>query len=138
MALKPLSFEQVIRTVFNSGAKRYFIAQKALKVSAVGVCRTFPPRGLQLTDIKSRDLPCRGGEELILRMTPNKTLFKGLLDTPWNYFPKSFPLRGFELFDIVTLTRHLAARWNLFTEVEWVLSEGKVYVLDGRPVRETR
>ncbi len=138
MALKPLSFEQVIRTVFNSGAKRYFIAQKALKVSAVGVCRTFPPRGLQLTDVEIRVTSLPRGEELILRLTPNKTLFKGLLDTPWNYFPKSFPLRGFELFDIVTLTRHLAARWNLFTEVEWVLSEGKVYVLDGRPVRETR
>jgi hypothetical protein len=138
MALKPLSFEQVIRTVFNTGTKRYFIAQKALKVSAVGVCRAFPPRGMQLSDVEIRVTSLPRGDELILRLTPNKTLFKGWLDTPWNYFPKSFPLRGFELFDIVTLTRRLAARWNLFTEVEWVLSSGKVYVLDGRPVKEMR
>ncbi len=135
MALKPLSFEQVIRTVFTTGTKRFFIAQKALKVSAVGVCRSFPPKNFQLTDVEIRITSLPRGDELILRLTPNKTLFKGWLDTPWNYFPPSFPLRGFELFDIVTLTRRLASRWKQFTEVEWVLSEGKVYVLDGRPVR---
>lgn len=135
MALKPLSFEQVVRTVFSSEAKRYFIAQKALRVSAVGVCRSFPPRGFQLTDVEIKVTSLPRGDELLLRLTPNKTLFKGWLDTPWNYFPKSFPLRGFELFDIATLTRKLSARWKQFTEVEWVLSEGKVYVLDGRPVR---
>lgn len=135
MALRPLSFERVIRTVFSSNAKRYFIVQKALKVSAVGVCRSFPPRGFQLTDVEIRLNSLPRGDELILRMTPNKTLFKGWLDTPWNYFPRSFPLRGFELFDVVKLTRRLAAQWGQFTEVEWILSEGRVYVLDGRPVR---
>ena len=75
------------------------------------------------------------GQVLNLRLTPNKTLFKGWLDTPWEYFPSSFPLKGFELFDLVKLTRQLAARLQQFTEVEWLLSEGKVYVLDGRPVR---
>lgn len=138
LALRPLSLEQVIRQVFGGGLRRYYIVQKALKVSAVGVCRSFPPRGLQLTDVEIRMTSLPKGDELILRLTPNKTLFKGFLDTPWNYFPPTFPLKGFELFDIVTLTRRLAERWKLFSEVEWVLSEGKVYVLDGRPVRESK
>jgi len=135
LALKPLSLEQVVRTVFTPGKERFFIVQKALKVSAVGVCRSFPPRGFQLTDVEIQVTSLPGGDELILRLTPDKTLFKGWLDTPWNYFPKDFPLRGFELFDITTLTRRLAARWKQFTEVEWILSEGKVYVLDGRVVK---
>jgi hypothetical protein len=136
MALKPLSFEQVIRTVFTSGIKRYFVVQKALKVSAVGVCRSFPPKGLQLTDVEIQMTSLPKGKELTLRLTPNQVFFKGWLDSPWHYFPKSFPLKGFELMEIVKLTRRLANRWKQFTEVEWVLSEGKVYVLDGRPVRE--
>jgi hypothetical protein len=135
MALKPLSFEKVIRMVFAAGAGRYFVVQKALKVSAVGLCRSFPSRGLKLTDVEIRMTSLPRGDELILRLTPNKTLFKGWLDTPWNYFPPSFPLRGFELFEVVKLTRHLADHWRQFTEVEWVLSEGRVYVLDGRLVR---
>ncbi len=134
-ALKPLSHEQVVRGVFASTAKRYFIVQKALKASAVGVCRSFPPQGLQLTDVEIRVTSLPSGDVLILRLTPNRNLFKGFLDTPWNYFPQSFPLKGFELFDVVKLTRRLAGRWKQFTEVEWILSEGRVYVLDGRPVR---
>ncbi len=135
MALKPLSFEQVIRTVFSGGSKRYFIVQKALKVSSVGVCRSFPPIGFKLTDVEIRMTSLPKGDELILRITPDKGLFKNFIDTPWKYFPKDFPLKGFELFDVVKLTRQLASRWKQFSEVEWILSEGKVYVLDGRPVR---
>jgi hypothetical protein len=134
-ALRPLSQEQVIRTVFAARVKRLFIAQKALKVSAVGLCRSFPPKGFQLTDVEIRVTSLPRGDEMLLRLTPNKTLFKGWIDTPWNYFPKSFPLRGFELFEVVQLTRRLAFKWRAFTEVEWILSGGKVYVLDGRPVR---
>ncbi|HTC19683.1 MAG TPA: phosphatase PAP2 family protein [bacterium] len=134
-ALKPLSTEQVIRAVFNPAVKRHFIVQKALKVSAVGLCRSFPPRGFKLTDVEIRVTSLPAGDVLILRLTPQRNLFKGFLETPWNYFPASFPLRGFELFDMVKLTRKLAQRWQQFTEVEWILSGGKVYVLDGRPVR---
>jgi hypothetical protein len=134
-ALKPLSLEKVVRSVYQPGPHRHFIIQKALKASAVGLCRSFPPRGLKLTDVEIRLTSLPKGDVLILRLTPIKNLFKGFLETPWNYFPPSFPLKGFELFDVVQLTRKLAARWKQFTEVEWILSEGKVYVLDGRPIR---
>lgn len=134
-ALKPLSLEQVVRKVFAPPTKRYFIAQKALKVSAVGICRSFPPQGFKLTDVEIRMTSLPRGDELILRLTPNRNLFRGWLETPLNYFPASFPLKGFELFDVVKLTRKLAGRWGKFTEVEWILSGGKVYVLDGRPVQ---
>jgi membrane-associated phospholipid phosphatase len=135
-ALKPLATEQVVRTVFNPTAHRYFIVQQALKVSALGVCRSFPPKGWKLTDVEIRVTSLPSGDVLDLRLTPQKNLFKGFLETPWNYFPSSFPLKGFELFDVVQLTRKLAGRWGRFTEVEWILSEGQVYVLDGRPVRD--
>ncbi len=139
MSLKPLSLEQVVRTVFTaSGTKRYFIVQKALKVSAIGVCRTFPAKGFHLTDVEIRVTSLTGGGELIFKITPVQGLMKGLLDAPWIYFPKDFPLKGFELFDVVKLTRHLASRWRQFSEVEWVLSEGKVFVLDGRVVRDEK
>ncbi len=134
-ALKPLSREQVIRTVFGAQARRFFVVQKAMKVSAVGLCRSFPPAGLRLTDVEIRLTSFPKGDELFLRITPKRALFKGWIDTPWNYFPKSFPLKGFELFDVVQLTRRLALKWRGFTEVEWILSTGKVYVLDGRLVR---
>jgi hypothetical protein len=135
LALKPLSLEQVLRTVFQPPVRRFFIVQRALKVSAVGVCRSFPSHGLQLTDVEIRVNSLPSGDEIILRLTPNRGLFKGWLEMPWNYFPPAFPLRGFELFDVVQLTRRLAARWRQFTEVEWILSGGKVFILDGRPVK---
>ena len=135
LALKPLSTEQTIRQVFDSKAKRFYIVQKAMKVSAVGVCRAFPAKGLKLTDVEIRVTALPQGNVLILRLTPDKTLFKGWIDTPWNYFPKSFPLRGYELFEVVQLTRRLASKWRSLTEVEWVLAEGRVYLLDGRVVR---
>jgi hypothetical protein len=134
-ALKPLSQEQVVRTVFSSSKDRFFIVQKALKASAVGICRSFPPRGVQLTDVEIQVTSLPRGNVLTLRLTPNQTLFKGWVDAFWDYFPPSFPLRGFELFDVVQLTRKLADRWGRLIEVEWILSGGKVYVLDGRPVR---
>lgn len=134
LALKAVSLEKVVRTAFTPGTKRYYIVQKALKVSAVGVCRSFPSQGMELTDVEIRMTSLPQGEALVLRLTPNRALFKGWLDSPWNYFPKSFPLKGFELFEVVKLTRQLAQRWKRFTEVEWILSSGKVYVLDGRPV----
>ncbi|HVZ79850.1 MAG TPA: phosphatase PAP2 family protein [bacterium] len=136
LALKPLSLEQTVRMVFEPSLKRYFLVQKALKVSALGVCRSFPSKGLKLTDVEIRMTSLPSGDVLEMRLTPQKNLFRGFLETPWNYFPSSFPLKGFELFDVVQLTRKLAARWGKFTEVEWILSEGQVYVLDGRPVRE--
>jgi hypothetical protein len=135
LALRPLSHEQVIRQIFDSRVKRHFIVQKAMKVSAVGLCRSFPPQSLKLTDVEIRVTALPQGNVLILRLTPDKTLFKGWVDTPWNYFPKTFPLKGFELFEVVQLTRRLASKWKQFTEVEWVLADGKVYVLDGRAVR---
>ncbi|HET9869014.1 MAG TPA: phosphatase PAP2 family protein, partial [bacterium] len=135
LALKPQSTEQALRQVFDPRAKRFFIVQKAMKVSAVGLCRTFPARGWKLTDVEIRMTALPKGNGLVLRLTPDKTLFKGWLDTPWNYFPKSFPLRGWELFEVVQLTRRLAARWGQLTEVEWILAEGRVYVLDGRAVK---
>ncbi len=135
LSLKPLSGEQAVRQVFDSKSKRFYIVQKAMKVSAVGICRTFPPRGLKLTDVEIRVTALPKGNVLILRLTPDKTLFKGWIDTPWNYFPKSFPLRGYELFEVVQLTRRLAAKWKTLTEVEWILADGRVYVLDGRTVK---
>jgi hypothetical protein len=134
-ALKPLSLERVIRLVFDSSSKRHMIVQKALKVSAMGLCRCFPPRDMGLSDVEIRMTSLPGGQVLLLRLSANKTFLKGWLDAPWSYFPPSFPLRGFELYDLAKLTRRLAARWGRFTEVEWVLSGGKVLVLDGRPVR---
>jgi len=134
LSLRPLSLEQVIRPIFNS-SRRFYIVQRALKVSAVGVCRCFPPRGFRLPDVEIRLNTLPKGQELVLRLAPNKSLFKGWLDTPWNYFPPAFPLRGYELFEVAKVTRRLAALWGGFTEVEWVLSEGRVYVLDGRPVK---
>jgi hypothetical protein len=134
-ALKPLSQEQVVRTVFAPPTRRFFVVQKAQRVSAVGLCRSFPPQGIKLTDVEIRVTSLPKGDEFLMRLTPDKTLFKGWIDTPWNYFPKSFPLKGFELFEVVQLTRRLALRWRGFTEVEWILSGGKVYVLDGRLVR---
>ena len=101
----------------------------------MGLCRSFPPKGLKLTDVEMRVTSLPSGDELFLRLTPNRTLFKGWIDTPWNYFPKSFPLKGFELFEVAQLTRRLAQQWGGFSEVEWILSGGKVYVLDGRLVR---
>jgi hypothetical protein len=136
-ALKPVSLERVVRLLFQAGPGRSFIVQKALKVSAVGVCRAYPAAGPRLTDVEVRMTLLPTAQELVLRLTPKRNLFKGWLDTPGNYFPDSFPLKGFELFDVVQLTRRLAAAWGSLTEVEWVLSEGKVYVLDGRPARST-
>lgn len=136
VGLKPLNVEQVFKEVFNPSAGHYFIVQKALKVSAVGVCRAFPPKGVELSDVEVRVTSLPQGNVLELNLAPNRSLFRGLLDNPWHYFPRSFPLRGFELFEAVKLTRRLAKRWNQPTEVEWVLSEGKVFVLDGRPVKE--
>ena len=124
-----------MRQVFDPRSKRFYIVQKAMKVSAVGVCRTFPARGLKHTDVENRVTALPKGNVLILRLTPDKTLFKGWIDTPWNYFPKSFPLRGYELFEVVQLTRRLAAKWQSFTEVEWILADGKVYLLDARTLK---
>jgi hypothetical protein len=138
MALKPLSLEQVVRTVFTSVSdKKFFIVQKALKVSALGICRTHPQKGMTLSDVDIRMTSVSTGSEMMLRITPEKGVMNGLLDAPWKYFPKEFPLKGFELFEVVQLTRRLATHLEQFAEVEWVLSEGRVYVLDGRPIRES-
>lgn len=136
LSLKPLSLEQVVRSVF-APSRRFYIVQRALKVSAVGVCRSFPPKDWRLTDVEIRLNTLPKGQELALRLTPHRGLFKGWLDSPLNYFPPSFPLKGYELFEVAKVTRRLAAVWGAFTEVEWVLSEGRVYVLDGRPVKGT-
>ncbi len=134
--LKPMNVEQVFKEIFAPARGNYFIVQKALKVSAVGVCLAFPPKGMGLSDVEVRMTSLPEGDVLELNLSPNRKLFRGLLDNPWHYFPKSFPLRGFELFEAVKLTRRLAQRWNQPAEVEWVLSRGKVFVLDARPVKE--
>jgi len=137
LSLKPLSTEQVIRSVFDSvKPDHYFIVQKALKVSELVVCRAYPQKGWILSDVEIRVTSLSYGTELTLKISPEEQLAKGLIDAPWKYFPKEFPLKGFELFEVVKLTRKLANRWAHFSEVEWLLSEGKVYVLDGRVIRE--
>lgn len=137
MSLKPLSTEQVVRTVFNSvNPDQFFIVQKALKVSALGVCRAYPQKRWTLSEVDIRVTSVSQRAELTLKITPETGLIQSLIEAPWKYFPKEFPLKGFELFDVVKLTRNLANRWHHPSEVEWVLSEGKVYVLDGRIVRE--
>ncbi len=137
MALKPLSLEQVVRMVFTAvSPKKFFIVQKALKVTALGICRAYPQKGFYLSDVDIRMTSVATGGEMYLKISPEKGLLNGLLDAPWKYFPKEFPLRGFELFETVQLTRRLATQLGQYAEVEWILSEGKVYVLDGRPVRD--
>lgn len=137
MSLKPLSREQVVRTVFSSvKPDKNFIVQKALMVSALGVCRAYPQKGWKLSDVEISVSSVTQETELTLKITPEKGLMQGLIDAPWKYFPKEFPLKGFELFEVVKLTRRLASKWEQYSEVEWVLSEGKVYVLDGRVVRK--
>jgi hypothetical protein len=139
MSLKPLSTEQIVRTAFTSiKPDKFFIVQKALKVSALGVCRAQPQKGWTLSDVEISMTSVFDGAELTLKITPERGLMNGLIDAPWKYFPKEFPLKGFELFDVVKLTRRLANRWGQFSEVEWVLSEGKAYVLDGRVVRNEK
>jgi hypothetical protein len=112
--------------------------QKALKVSALGVCRAYPQKGWTLSEVDIRVTSVSKGAELTLKITPETALIESLIEAPWKYFPKEFPLKGFELFDVVKLTRNLANQWGHPSEVEWVLSEGKVYVLDGRVVHENR
>jgi hypothetical protein len=137
MSLKPLSTEQVIRTLFASvKPNHFFIVQKALKVSALGVCRAYPQKGWTLSEVEIQVTSVSQGTELMLKIPPETGLVESLIEAPWKYFPKEFPLKGFELFEVVKLTRNLANRWVQPSEVEWVLSEDKVYVLDGRTVRE--
>ena len=134
-ALKPLSREQVIRIVFTDRKKRPFVAQTALKVTALGLTRSMPPDSLKLNDVELRLTSLPLGQVSLHRLKTDRRALGTWVELPWDYFPGDFPIRGWELFDLVQLARHLARRWGSFTEVEWVLSEGKVYVLDGRPVR---
>jgi membrane-associated phospholipid phosphatase len=137
VSLKPLSLEQVVRTVFTAiSDNKFFVVQKALKVSALGICRALPQKGLTLADVELRMTSVTTGSEMVMKLTPEQGLLNGLLDAPWKYFPKEFPLKGFELFEAVKLTRRMANHFKQYAEVEWVLSNGKVYVLDGRAVRD--
>jgi hypothetical protein len=133
-ALKPLSREQAIRTVLTDRKKRSFVVQAALKVTALGLTRSMPPRGPGSHDVELRLTSLPLGRVSIHRLKPGGGP-GGLTENPGDYYPEDFPVRGWELFEVVQLARRLSARWGSLTEVEWVLSEGRVYVLDVRPVR---
>jgi hypothetical protein len=135
LALKPLSREQALRTVFLASGRKNFLLQKALKVTAVGLCRSHPSRGGALAEAVLRVTLLPRGETRELRLWPG-ALLGGRVEGPWVWFPKDFPVRGFELRELVTLTRRLADRWGSTVEVEWVLSEGRIRVLDGRAARQ--
>jgi len=135
-ALKPLSREQALRAIFQAGGKKSFLLQRALKVTAVGLCRSAPSTGGELPEVFLRATLLPRGESRELRLWPG-ALFGGRVEGPWVYYPKEFPVRGFGLFELAGLTRRLASRWGAAAEVEWVLSEGKVYILDGRALRRS-
>lgn len=134
VALKPLSRETVIRSIFTDPHRRAFVVQSAVKVTALGLTRSLPPQWMKLNDVELRLTSLPLGRVSIHRLKTNGRL-GAWVEAPWHYFPEEFPIKGWELFEVVQLARQLSRRWGEFTEVEWVLSEGRVVVLDGRPVR---
>lgn len=134
LALKPLSREQALRTIFLAGGKKSFLLQKALKVAAVGLCRSHPSRTGELPEAWLRATLLPRGEMKELRFWPGR-LFGGRVEGPWLYYPKDFPVRGRDLRELVKLARRWARSQGSSVEVEWVLSEGRVYILDGRLLR---
>ncbi len=138
-ALKALSLEQVARTLLDRGSeKERWIVQKAIKVHALGVCRGLPPKGSALSEVQLRVTLLAGGKTSALRLSSRPLLFRGWFENPMGYFPPSFPLRGYQLFELVGVARQLAARWGRGAEIEWALAEGKMFILDARQHREAR
>jgi hypothetical protein len=134
VALKPLSHETVVRSIFSDKHRRAFVVQSAVKVTALGLTRSLPPQWMKLNDVELRLTSLPLGRVSIHRLKTNGRL-GAWVEAPWHYFPEAFPMQGWELFEVVQLARQLSRRWAEFTEVEWVLSEGRAVVLDGRPVR---
>jgi hypothetical protein len=130
-ALKPLDAEQVEKAVLGDSKHRAFVVQQAVKVTALGLTRCLPPQWMRLNGVELRMTSLPVGRVTLHRLQTRG----GWIEAPWDYYPNDFPVRGWELFDVVQLTRQLSKKWSEFTEVEWVLSEGCVYVLDGRPVK---
>jgi hypothetical protein len=135
VALKPLSRETVVRSIFSDRHRRAFVVQSAVKVTALGLTRSLPPQWMKLNDVELRLTSLPLGRVSIHRLKTKGRLGGGWVEAPWHYFPEEFPMKGWELFEVVQLARQLSRRWAEFTEVEWVLSEGRAVVLDGRPVR---
>jgi membrane-associated phospholipid phosphatase len=120
-ALKAKSLEQVIKTV-TGPAPHVWIVQSAIKVTAFGICRSLPLRGLGSSEVEMKATLLPSGKTLSMAWSPN----------PLGYFPPAFPLRGYPLFELVGVTRRLSAQWGRGAEVEWALSGGKMFVLDAR------
>lgn len=138
-SLKPYSEAQVLRVLFESRLslkRNFYIVQKALKVSAVGLCRTFPQKGLKLSDVEIRITLLSNGNMQTIRVPSNNRFLSTYFNWPWAFFQSQLETVGFELFDLVQLTRKLSNQWNIFTEVEWCFSQGRFFVLDGRGIRQ--
>jgi hypothetical protein len=136
-SMKPLSREQVVRTVFLAAGRRCFVVQKARKVHAVGLCRALPSKDGRRGEVELSLTTLPGGQTRQLRLKPGRWL-SGRLEGPWMYYPSEFPVRGFALREIVQTTRRLAEASRLLAEVEWFMSEGRIYLLDGGADRRTR
>ena len=138
-ALKPLSLEQVMRSLIGRRPPHpFWIVQKALKVTAVGICRSLPAQGRGSHGIEVQVTLLQEGKTLTLQLPPRPQWLNGWFENPIGYFPPSFPLRGYQLFELVGVVRRLAARWVRTAEVEWVLAGGKMFVLDARQSRDAR
>ena len=133
--LKPMDAEKVEKALLHDAKRRPFVVQQALKVTALGLTRCLPPQWRRPGGVELRMTSLPVGRVTLHRLETSP--IAGVFEVPWDYYPVDFPVRGWELFDVAQLTRHLARKWGEFTEVEWVLSEGRVYVLDGRPVKMT-
>jgi len=138
-ALKPLSLEQVMRSLIGRRPPHSFwIVQKALKVTAVGICRSLPAQGRGSRGVEVQVTLLQEGKTLTLQLPPRPQWLNGWFENPIGYFPPSFPLRGYQLFELVGVVRRLAVRWVRTAEVEWVLAGGKMFVLDARQSRDAR
>lgn len=126
-ALKPRSLEQVMRHL-TGPHEHIWIVQKAIKVTAFGMSRGLPHRGLGPGGVEMKATLLPAGKTLSMVWTPK----------PLGYFPPSFPLRGYQLYEIVGVTRRLASQWGHPAEVEWALAGGKMFVLDARQSRGGR
>lgn len=126
-ALKARSLEQVMRHL-TGPQKHIWIVQKAVKVTALGISRGLPHRGLGPNEVEMKATLLSSGKNLSMVWTPK----------PLGYFPPSFPLRGYQLFELVGVTRRLSAQWGHPAEVEWALAGGKMFVLDARQFRGGR
>jgi len=137
--LKALSREQVMRALGAKGSEKHFwIVQKALQVTTLGVGRGLSTGALGPGRVEVQATRVKDGKTLSLVLPPYPLLLKGWFGNPLAYFPSDFPLRGYSLFELAGVTRRLAARWGHPSEVEWALVRGRMFVLDARILREVR